>query len=81
MSTQLVTPPLSLSVSELTGGATSEWNSLFNGQLDGLDSLDPMSGVLTANPDPPPPPLLQPQVSSHATPPSPCVDRSGHLLL
>jgi len=23
----------------------SEWNSLFNGQLDGIDSLDPMTGI------------------------------------
>lgn len=35
---------------ELTGGVNvSEWNSLFNGQLDGIDSgidaLDPMTGI------------------------------------
>ncbi len=31
---------------ELTGGMNvSEWSSLFNGQLDGLDTLDPMTGI------------------------------------
>ena len=35
-----------LALTELTGGINvSEWNSLFNGQLDGIDSLDPMTGI------------------------------------
>lgn len=30
---------------ELTGVNSAEWNSLFNGQLDDMSSLDPMTGV------------------------------------
>ncbi len=37
---------------ELTGGINaSEWSSLFNGQLDGLDSLDPMTGIQSSGPN------------------------------
>ncbi len=30
---------------DLTGVNTTEWNSLFNGQLDDVNSLDPMTGI------------------------------------
>ena len=42
-------PPLSHFLADLTNGANAaEWNSLFNGQLDGMDSLDP-NAVLHAD--------------------------------
>ena len=38
---------------ELTNGVTSnEFHSLFNGQLDGLDTLDPTTGIHSAVADP-----------------------------
>ena len=35
---------------ELTGVNTSEWSSLFNGQLDDVNSLDPMTGMQADTP-------------------------------
>ncbi len=37
---------------ELTGVNSTEWNSLFNGQLDDVSTLDPMTGVQSSA-DPP----------------------------
>ena len=37
---------------ELAGVNCAEWNSLFNGQLDDVNSLDPMTGVQNSDPTP-----------------------------
>lgn len=50
-------------VLELTGVNSTEWNSLFNGQLDDVSSLDPMTGV--QNPIQPDHGMVSP--SSHST--------------
>ena len=70
---KVLPPPPFLPSSELANGVSSgDWNSsLFNGQLDGLDVLDPTTGMPGGFGDPQGP-ASSPPVSTSSQP----VDRS-----
>lgn len=55
---------------ELTGANCAEWSSLFNGQLDDINSPDPMTGVQNHN--------MQPDTTMFPVNPHP-IDQPPHI--